>query len=110
MDELLKNIEEFFESGEENLKKARFNAAVSDFFKAIVILCDYKIYTDMKIMPKNHSERFSILEKYFNDVYSEVSNLFQTYTKSYNLRMIKEDAIKLRNYAYGLKDSFVSKK
>jgi len=110
MDELLKNIKEFFESGEENLKKARFNASVSDFFKAIVILCDYKIYTDMKIMPKNHSERFSILEKYFQSVYLEVSNLFQIYTKSYNLRMNKEDAIKLRNYAYGLKDSFASKK
>jgi len=110
MDELLKNIEEFLESGEENIRKARFNAAVSDFFKAIVILCDYKIYRDMKIIPKNHNERFSILEKYFSDIYLEISKLFQIYTRSYNLRMTKEDAIKLKNYAYGLKDSFISKK
>ena len=53
MEELLKNAEEFFESGEDNLKKKRFNVAVSDFFKAIAILCDYLIYRETKIMLLN---------------------------------------------------------
>jgi len=110
MKELLKNAEEFLDSAEENLKKKRFNAAVSDFFKAIVILCDYLIYRETRIMPKNHNQRFSLLKSYFNDIYKKVSNLFITYTKSYNLRLGKEEANKLKNYAYELKNFILNKK
>lgn len=102
--DLLKNIEEFIESGEENIRKERYNASVSDFFKAIVILCDYLIYKEIRLMPKNHNERFSLLKKYFNDVYKDVSELFEIYTKSYNLRLDEKDAIKVRGYAYELRN------
>ena len=104
MNELIKNAQEFLDSGEENLKKERFNVAVSDFFKAIVIFCDYFIYKDIKIIPKNHNERFSLLENYFPLVYSKVSNLFKTYVKSYNLRLNKNDTLNIKNYAYELKN------
>ncbi|MBU2523336.1 MAG: hypothetical protein KKE23_03535 [Nanoarchaeota archaeon] len=109
MNELLDNINEFLESGEDNLKKERFNAAISDFFKAIVVACDYMIYRDMKILPKNHSERFSLLNKYFKEIYGEVSSLFIIYTNSYNFKIKKEDALKAKNYAYKL-ESFINKK
>jgi len=110
MEELLKNVYEFLESGEENLKKERYNASVSNYFKAIVILCDYLIYRDIKIIQKNHNERFSLLGKYFKEIYSNVSEYFKTYTKSYNLRLKKDDAIKVRNYANELKDFIINKK
>jgi predicted butyrate kinase (DUF1464 family) len=58
----------------------------------------------MKIIPKNHSERFSFLEKYFKDIYNRVSDLFSMYTKSYSLKLGKEEAIKLKNYANELKN------
>lgn len=109
MEELLKNAEEFIESGEENITKQRFNASVSDFFKAIVILCDYLIYKEIKIIPKNHNERFSILKKYFGDIYKKVSKLFKTYVKSYNLRLKKEDAKKVKEYANELKNLIFNK-
>ena len=109
MEELLKNVDEFLESGEENLKKERFNAAVSDYFKAIVILCDYLIYQEIRLVPKNHNERFSLLKKYFKEIYSRVSGFFELYTKSYNLRLGKEQAIKLKNYAYELKNHAIKK-
>jgi len=110
MEELLRNADEFLDSGEDNLKKGRFNASVSDFFKAIVILCDYLIYKEIKVIPKNHGERFSLLMKYFKDVYSKVSGLFKVYTKSYNLRLNKEDAIRLQEYANELKEFVLDKK
>jgi len=109
-EELLKNVDEFLESGEENLKKQRFNASVSDFFKAIVILCDYLIYKEMRIMPKNHNERFSLLRTYFKDIYRRVSELFGEYTKSYNFRLGKDVANELRSYANELKKSISDKK
>lgn len=110
MEELLKNVTEFIESGEENIKKHRFNAAVSDFFKAIVISCDYLIYTEIKKLPKNHNERFSLLQKYFDTIYKEVSKLFGTYVRSYNLRLTEEEANEIREYTYRLKDKILNKK
>lgn len=104
MEELLENVKQFIESGEENLKQKRFNAAVSDYFKTIVILCDYLIYKEIKLIPKNHNERFWILKKYFKEIYDKVSYFFEMYTKSYNLRLGKEEAIKLKNYCHELKD------
>ena len=103
MEELIKNVDEFLESAEESLKKKRFNASISDFFKAIVILCDYLIYKEIKLMPKNHNERFSFLRRYFKEIYSKVSEFFEVYKKSYTLRLTEDAAIKLRNYAYELK-------
>jgi len=110
MEELLENVKEFFESGEENIVKKRFNVAVSDYFKAIVILCDYLIYREMKVMPKNHRDRFSLLEKYFKNVYDPVSKLFETYTKSYNLRLGEKEANEVKRYANELKEIVVNKK
>ena len=103
MEELLSNIREFLESGEENIKKERFNAAVSDFFKAIVVSGDYSIYREIKILPKNHSERFSLLKKHFKEIYAKISDLFSIYVKSYNLKIKKEDALRIKEYAYKLK-------
>lgn len=110
MEVLLQNAQEFLDSGNENLKKQRFNAAVADFFKGIVILCDYFIYKEMKIKPKNHNERFSLLRSYFVDTYQEVSDLFEVYTQSYTLRLTKENAEKLGRYADGLKNRILDKK
>ena len=63
----------------------------------------------MKIRPKNHSDRFYILRKYFNDIYVDVSELFDTYTKPYVTRLKREDAEKLKEYAYGLKNKVINK-
>lgn len=103
-EELLKNIDEFLDSGNDNLEKKRYNAAVSDFFRAIVVSCDFLIYKDVKIISKNHNDRFSLLKKYFPNIYEEVSEFFKLYTKSYNLRLDKKDTIKLRDYANELRN------
>jgi len=96
---LKENAEEFLESGKDNLKKERNNAAISDFFKATVILADYKIYEQLKILPKNHNHRFELLQKYFSEIYFNTSNLFKKYRDSYNNKTKKEDAIKVKEYA-----------
>ena len=103
MKELIDNINEFLESGEDNFKKNRYNATVLDFFKAIVIICDFLIYKEIKLLPKNHKERFSLLKRYFPKIYSEVSPLFKKYTQSYNFKSNLDDASKIRNYANELK-------
>lgn len=110
MKELLDNAEEFLKSGEENLIKDRFNVAASDFFKAIVILCDYLLYREIKILPKNHLERFSLLKRYYNNIYEKVSELFKLYTASYNTRLNKRDSTIIKQYANELKNYIKNKK
>lgn len=109
MDQLFENAEEFLASGEDNMKKGRHNAAVSDFFKAIVILCDHKIYLEMKVVPKNHNERFLILGKRFPTIYQRVSELFKIYIRSYNLKMSIDDTNMIREYAYEFKRTIKDK-
>src|SRR3989338_5629830 len=93
----------------DNLVKERFSVAVSDFFKAIAIFCDYIIYKEIKILPKNHNERFSLLSNYFKDIYNNVSEFFKKYTESYNLILGRKDAEIIKNYAYELKNIAINK-
>ena len=102
-EELIKNAEEFYSAGKENLSKGRFNVAISDFFKTIVILCDFLIYKEFRTLPKNHHHRFTLLENYFKEIYKKVSELFKSYTKSYNLRTKKSEAQEMEEYANELK-------
>ncbi len=110
MKELLENVKEFMESGEDNLIKKRFNASASDFFKSIVILCDYLIYQEIKRLPKNHNDRFNLLKIYFGEIYIKVNLLFEIYIKSYNLRTNLKEVLALKNYSNELKGIVKNKK
>ena len=103
MERLIENVDEFLEAGKENLEKKRFNVATSDFFKSIVIICDYLIYREIKRLPKNHNDRFNLLSIYFKEIHKKVSELFELYVKSYNLKISKEDVLKLQEYANELR-------
>ncbi len=99
MKEILENAKEFMDSGADNLKKERWNSAVSDFFKAIVTFCDYLLYKEIKITPKNHNERFDLIKTHYPEIHKRVLELFKKYRESYNLRLKKEDANSLEAYA-----------
>jgi cell shape-determining protein MreC len=107
---LLKNAEEFYLSGEDNLLKKRFNAAYSDFFKALVIFCDYLIYNQIKRLPKNHVDRFILLESYFSEIYKGVSEFFKEYTFSYNSIIVEKEVIKLKKYVAEIQELVRNKK
>lgn len=108
MNEIIENAEEFLASGEDNMKKERWNAAVTDFFKAIAAWCDYLIYREIKTLPKNHTERFALLRTHFSQLYEKITVLFRTYRESYTLRLKKEDALVLKDYAHTIRN-FVRK-
>lgn len=104
--ELKENFDEFVTSAEDDIKKGRFNPAVSSYFKGIAILCDINIYHKVGLLPKNHSERFLYLKMHFKDVYDLIGPLFKDYTDSYNQRISKENAIKLRENVEKIKRIF----
>ena len=103
------NIKEFLESAGEDLTKGRYNSAISSYFKAIATLCDLKIYETRRVLPKNHSERFLFLKMFSLEAYSIMNTLFNEYTKTYNLRLGKKDAIIFQKNVEKLRQIFERK-
>ena len=103
---LLLNFKEFAESADNDILNKKYNPAVSNYFKAIVILCDWKIYQERRVLPKNHSEIFHFLELHFKEAYNLVSPLFRSYTDSHNIRFKKKDAILLKENVEKLRKIF----
>lgn len=95
-DDLVLNFRDFLKSADDELIKNRYNPAVSAYFKSLAILCDLKIYQERGLLPKNHSERFLFLKMHFPDVHKLLAPLFKDYRDSYNLRLTKKDALKLK--------------
>ena len=98
-EDLILNYKDFVSSAEDEFGKEKYNPSVSSYFKAIVILCDWKIYTERNMLPKNHTERFYFLREHYPVVYSIVNRLFEKYKDSYNLRLGREDATEVRENA-----------
>lgn len=103
---LIDNIKEYVASGDEETEKERYNSAINAYFKAIAVLCDLKIYEKIRILPKNHSERFLFLKMHFEEAYKIVNPLFDKYTASYNLRLNKKDALIFKENVGKLKRIF----
>lgn len=90
MEELEKTFIEEYEGAVEQLEKDRYKNATILFSKALFALCDFIIYSKLKKFPKNHSERFRILEEYFPDTYNTVDRIFSNYTDAYSKPILKE--------------------
>lgn len=95
-DELAQTFLEEYSGAKDELGKGRYKNSAILFSKAIFAACDILILNKLGKLPKNHTERFRILEQYFKDVYSIVDEIFDKYTDSYSKPILKEtcEAIK----------------
>ena len=96
VDDLIQTFLEEYEGAQEELSKGRYKNSVILFSKALFAMCDILIQNKLNKLPKNHSERFRILEIYFKEIYEIVDEIFDKYTDSYSKPILKEtcDAIK----------------
>ncbi len=103
---LLDNFNDFISSAERDFQERKYNPAMSSYYKAIAILCDFFIYKERGLLPKNHRERFLFLEMNWKEAYTLISPLFKEYTDSYNTRIQREQTIKMRDCIEKLKRIF----
>lgn len=96
-EELIKTFLEEYEGAKDESNKGRNKNAAILFSKALFAVCDILIQNKFNKLPKNHSERFRILEKYFEDVYSIVDEIFDKYTDSYSKPVLKETSEAIKN-------------
>jgi len=87
---LKEGFNEFIEGGVDEEEKLRFKLSVTAYFKAITQICDLIILRKKGYAPKNHSERFRLLEKEFAVIYISVDRIFKIYQDTYSIPLRKE--------------------
>lgn len=89
-DELVQTFLEEYNGANDELSKGRYKNSAILFSKALFAACDILIQNKLSKLPKNHTERFRILEQYFKDVYIIADEIFDKYTDSYSKPILKE--------------------
>jgi uncharacterized protein (UPF0332 family) len=87
---LEKTAKEYFDSGQEEFKKKRYNSSVVLFFKSLVSLIDLFILQKTGGTPSSHEQRFRTTMKNFPEVYNLLDKDFPFYQDSYAQIMTKE--------------------
>ncbi|MBR9689958.1 MAG: hypothetical protein GOV01_03620 [Candidatus Altiarchaeota archaeon] len=96
MEILLNNALDFFETAEEKNSESKFTVAVVNYFKALISLIDYGLFSKKGIFPKNHEERFKMLQHIFPGLLGIVRDSYGSYRRAYSERLDHEDAGFLR--------------
>ncbi len=65
--------------------------------KSLFALCDYIIFKKYSKLPKNHSERFRILELKENAIFSEIDSTWSKYIDTYSKPSNEESFELLKN-------------
>lgn len=104
VEELIQTFLEEYEGAKDEQKKGRNKNAAILFSKALFAVCDIIIQTKLNKLPKNHSERFRILEEYFAEIYNIVDVIFDKYTDSYSKPVLKETCESIKNGIKKIKD------
>ena len=65
-------------------EKEMLKSAVILLSKALFALCDYLIFIKYAKLPKNHAERFRILQTKENQIYVVVDLIWSQYTDTYS--------------------------
>lgn len=90
MEELIKNIKQILKSADLVYDNQDYTSATMLYFKAFFITLDYIILKKQGKTPKDHTERFRILEADFPELYELLDRNFPTYRQTYSTTIPKD--------------------
>jgi len=96
-EELIQTFLEEYTGAIDELNKGRYKNSTILFSKALFALCDIIIQNKLNKLPKNHTERFRILEQYFKEIYEIADGIFDKYMDSYSKPILKETCEAIKN-------------
>jgi uncharacterized protein (UPF0332 family) len=93
----LEQIKIFNNSANQVYKLEDYTSATILYFKTLFAIHDYILLQKIGYAPKDHTERFRLLEKEFPESYDILDSEFNTYRSTYSRLISKEtcDRIKL---------------
>lgn len=83
----------FKNSADQIFANSDFTSATILYFKTIFAIYDYILLEKTGYAPKDHKERFRLLEKEFPEQYKTLDTEFNTYRNTYT-RIISKDTCK----------------
>jgi len=83
--DLLKNIKTLLKSADLVYNTGDYTSATILYFKAAFAILDLIILRATGNSPKDHSERFRILQKSFPDLYDFIDKYFKIYRDTYSI-------------------------
>ena len=92
---LMNNIKQFSRSANLVYKNKDYTSATILYFKALFAALDLIILKKTGRIPKDHTERFRILESDFSSLYRILDEDFTIYRQTYTTRISKEDCDKV---------------
>lgn len=90
MEKLLNNVKSFWRSAEAVYNLKDYTSATILYFKCLFALLDLVIFKKLKRTPKDHTERFRILQSSFPDFYLLLDKIFVIYRDTYSIGIEKE--------------------
>jgi hypothetical protein len=94
LEELESTFLEEYDSATLLERSAKHKSATILLSKAVFALVDYILFRKYKVLPKNHAERFRILERREPELYSLLDTLWNGYTNTYH-KPVAEESITL---------------
>jgi len=94
--ELLENIKKFWNSAELVYSTKDYTSASILYFKCWFVMIDYILFKKLRKTPKDHTERFSILKRYYPEFYLDLDKYFQVYRDTYSLNILKDKCDEVR--------------
>src|SRR3989338_481680 len=99
MNELLDQAKTFWKSAELIYKTKDYTSAAILYFKSLFVLTDWIIFQKKRITPKDHTERFRILQEEFPGIYTILDKIFPIYRSTYSIKIEKEQCDEVRKNA-----------
>ena len=97
--DLIKNIKTLLESARLVYKAKDYTSATILYFKAAFVVLDLILLKARGKTPKDHTERFRMLQSSFPDLYLFLDKYFKIYRDTYSLSIDKETCDKVRENA-----------
>lgn len=90
-DDLKEKARNYFILGVIGATLGMYSESATNFFKALFAVDDAVLFDLIKVKPKDHTERFSMLKVNIPLLYNITDRLFSTYRRTYTKDLSKEE-------------------
>ena len=93
--ELLANIKKFLNSARVVYETKDYTSATVLYFKVIFVLADFILLSTIGRIPKDHNERFRLVEENFPELYNMLNKSFHIYRDTYRTTISRQNCDKV---------------
>ncbi len=97
-DGLIRNVRNFFNSANKVYADGDYTSSCVLYCKCLFAVLDYVLLTSGYGVPKDHGERFRVLQRKFSTLYTTLDKIFPIYQKTYSTAIDKSVCDFVSNY------------